>query len=87
MAFHRFRPGAPVEALWPSPDIDTFCRRVTLTLADGGFVTITGDPGTGKSIALRLLAHRLGGMRDLTVGAVDHPQSGCSDFYRELGDL
>jgi len=87
LAFHPFRPGTPVEALWPSPDIDTFCRRVALTLADGGFVTITGDPGTGKSVALRLLADRLSSMRDVSVGAVDHPQSGCSDFYRELGDL
>jgi type II secretory pathway predicted ATPase ExeA len=87
LAFHPFRPDVPIEALWPSPAIDTFCRRVALTLADGGFVMITGDPGTGKSVALRLLAHRLEQMRDVRVGAIDHPQSRCSDFYRELGDL
>lgn len=87
LAFHPFRPGVPLEALWPSPQVDTFSRRVGLTLADGGFVMVTGDPGTGKSVALRVLAHRLGAMRDVRVGAIDHPQSGASDFYRELGDL
>lgn len=87
LAFHPFRPGVPIEALWPSPAVDVFARRVALTLADGGFVMVTGDPGTGKSVALRQLAHRLGQMRDVRVGTLDHPQSRCSDFYRELGDL
>lgn len=87
LAFHPFRPGAPLEALWPPPEIDTFVRRVALTLADGGFVMVTGDPGSGKSVALRLLAHRLGQIRDVRVGSIDHPQSRVSDFYRELGDL
>lgn len=87
LAFHPFRPDVPIEALWPSPTVDVFARRVALTLADGGFVMVTGDPGTGKSVALRQLAHRLGQMRDVTVGTIDHPQSRCSDFYRELGEL
>jgi type II secretory pathway predicted ATPase ExeA len=87
LAFHPFRPDVPIEALWPSPPLDVFARRVALTLADGGFVMVTGDPGTGKSVALRLLAHRLSQMRDVSVGTIDHPQSRCSDFYRELGDL
>lgn len=87
LAFHPFRPGVPVEALWPPPAVDTFVRRVSLTIADGGFVMVTGDPGSGKSAALRILAERLSGMRDVEVGCIDHPQSRCSDFYRELGDL
>ena len=48
---------------------------------------IHGDPGTGKSIALRLLAERLSKLSDVTVGAVSHPQSNLADFYRELGDI
>jgi general secretion pathway protein A len=36
---------------------------------------ITGEPGSGKSIALRLLAHRLRQIPDLTVGTIEHPQS------------
>lgn len=87
LKFHPFRPGLPVEALFPLPDIDRFCRRIELTLADGGFAMITGEPGTGKSATLRLLASRLEQQRDVVVGTIDHPQSGVSDFYRELGEL
>ena len=48
---------------------------------------LTGDPGSGKSIALRLLAERLRALPDVLVGTVEHPQSRTMDFYRELGDL
>jgi type II secretory pathway predicted ATPase ExeA len=87
LKFHPFRPDVPVEALFTVPAVDAFCRRVEFGLADGGFVMITGDPGTGKSVALRLLAHRLRALRDVVVGTIDHPQSRVSDFYRELGDV
>lgn len=87
LKFHPFRPDVPIDALYPVPAVDAFCRRVEFAVTDGGFVSITGDPGTGKSVALRLLAHRLGQMRDVRVGAIDHPQSRLSDFYREIGDL
>jgi type II secretory pathway predicted ATPase ExeA len=87
LKFNPFRPEIPQEALLATPAVDAFCRRVEFALADGGFALITGDPGTGKSIALRVLAARLRGMRDVVVGSVDHPQSGVLDFYRELADL
>jgi len=45
---------------------------------------LTGDPGTGKSVTLRLLAERL---RQLPDVVVEHPQSRTTDFYRELGDV
>ncbi len=48
---------------------------------------IHGDPGSGKSIVLRLLAERLKKQPDITVGAINHPQSNMADFYRELGDI
>jgi general secretion pathway protein A len=48
---------------------------------------VTGDPGTGKSVALRLLHKRLQSVRDVVVGTIEHPQSRTMDFYRELGDL
>jgi type II secretory pathway predicted ATPase ExeA len=87
LKFHPFRPDVPVEALYEMPAVEAFGRRVELTVGDGGFVMITGEPGCGKSVALRLLARRLGGLRDVTVGTIDHPQSRVSDFYRELGDI
>jgi general secretion pathway protein A len=87
LKFHPFRPEIPDEALYRTPAVDSFCARVELTVGDGGFVLITGEPGSGKSVALRLLAQRLRGLRDVVVGTVDHPQSRISDFYRELGDI
>jgi type II secretory pathway predicted ATPase ExeA len=87
LKFHPFRPDVPVEALYISPALDAFLRRVELSIADGGYVMITGDPGTGKSAALRLLGRRLESLRDVVVGTIEHPQSRTMDFYRELGDL
>jgi general secretion pathway protein A len=87
LKFHPFRPEVPVEALHPTPTVDAFCGRVEITVGDGGFVMVTGEPGSGKSVALRLLAQRLGALRDVVVGTIDHPQSRVSDFYRELGDI
>jgi general secretion pathway protein A len=87
LKFHPFRPEIPIEALHTTPAVDAFCGRVEFTVGDGGFVMVTGEPGTGKSVALRLLAQRLRGLRDVVVGTVDHPQSRVSDFYRELGDI
>jgi general secretion pathway protein A len=87
LKFHPFRPDIPIEALHTTPTVDAFLRRVELGIADGGYVMITGEPGTGKSAALRLLARRLSGLRDVVVGTIEHPQSRTMDFYRELGDL
>ena len=87
LKFHPFRPDVPIEALLATPAIDSYLRRVELGIADGGFAMLTGDPGTGKSIILRLLAERLRALPDVLVGTVEHPQSRTMDFYRELGDL
>jgi hypothetical protein len=53
----------------------------------GGFALVTGAPGTGKSVTLRILAERLGAQRDIKIGIVSRPQAGLADFYREMGDL
>lgn len=87
LSFNPFHPNIPIEAVYTTPNVDSFCRHVLFSVASGGFALITGEPGTGKSVAMRLLAHRLGQMHDVTVGSIDHPQSGVGDFYRELGDL
>jgi type II secretory pathway predicted ATPase ExeA len=87
LKFNPFRPDVPLEALYITPTVDAFLRRVELGITDGGYVMVTGDPGTGKSVALRLLGKRLAALRDVVVGTVEHPQSRTMDFYRELGDL
>jgi general secretion pathway protein A len=87
LKFHPFRPDVPIEALFTTPAVDSYLRRVELGIADGGFAMLTGDPGTGKSVALRLLADRLRSLPDVLVGSVEHPQSRTMDFYRELADL
>jgi general secretion pathway protein A len=88
LKWNPFAADLPSEALYPTPKVEAFCWRIEQSLVrEGGFALITGEPGTGKSVVLRLLAERLGRLRDLTVGALTHPQSGGADFYRELGDL
>jgi type II secretory pathway predicted ATPase ExeA len=88
LKWNPFAPDLPSEALFTTPKLDTFCWRLEQShVREGGFALITGDPGTGKSVALRVLAERLGRLREVTVGALAHPQSSVADFYRELGDL
>ena len=54
-----FSPDVPVEALFVTEPVDAFWWRVEQQLFDGGFAAIVGDPGTGKSVVLRLLIDRL----------------------------
>jgi type II secretory pathway predicted ATPase ExeA len=54
---------------------------------EGGFAMISGEPGCGKSAALRILTERLGDLRDVLVGVLTRPQASVADFYREMGHL
>lgn len=88
LKWNPFAVELPPEALRVTPAIQSFCWRIEQTLVrEGGFALVTGEPGTGKSVALRILAERLGALAEVTVGALQHPQSNVADFYRELGDL
>lgn len=88
LKWNPFSPELPTEALHVTPGIEHFYWRIEQNLIrEGGFALVTGDPGAGKSVVLRLLAERLGQLRDLTVGAIAHPSSNLADFYREMGDL
>jgi general secretion pathway protein A len=88
LKWNPFAAEVPLEALIITPKVEAFCWRIEQGhVREGGFALITGEPGTGKSVVLRLLAERLARVRDLTVGALTHPQSNVADFYRELGDL
>ncbi|MEI6723255.1 MAG: ATP-binding protein [Betaproteobacteria bacterium] len=88
LKWNPFSPELPTEALYIPARIESFCWRIEQALIrEGGFAMIHGDPGTGKSVALRVLAQRLARLPDITVGVVSHPQSSLVDFYRELGDI
>lgn len=88
LKWNPFSPELPTGALFVPPRIENFCWRIENALVrEGGFAMIHGDPGTGKSVALRLLADRLSRHADITVGAIHHPQCNLADFYREMGDV
>ena len=88
LKFNPFSPELPTEAIYVPPKIESFCWRIENTQSgEGGFAMIHGEPGSGKSVILRLLAERLARLADITVGIISHPQSNLADFYREMGDV
>jgi general secretion pathway protein A len=87
LKFNPFSQQVPASALFASPQIESFCWRIEQQIGEGGFALALGDPGAGKSAALRILAERLGSMRDLSIGTLTRPQANLADFYRELGCL
>lgn len=87
LKYNPFSPDVPIEALWVSPKTEHFCWRVQHQVREGGFALVTGEVGTGKSVTLRVLAERLSGLREVSVGSLTHPRSRVADFYRELGEL
>lgn len=87
LKWNPFSPDIPTEALWVPARIEAYLRRIESHTADGGFALVVGEPGSGKSVLLRLIADRFGRKRDVLVGTIGRPQSRLSDFYRELGDL
>ncbi len=88
LKWNPFSPELPTEAIYVPPKLENFCWRIEhAQIREGGFAMIHGDPGTGKSVALRLLADRLARLADVTVGVINHPQSNLADLYRELGEV
>jgi type II secretory pathway predicted ATPase ExeA len=87
LKWNPFSPDVPAEALLVTPRVESFCWRVENLAREGGFALVTGEPGLGKSVALRILVERLSAVRDVRVGVLSRPQAGLADFYREMGDL
>jgi type II secretory pathway predicted ATPase ExeA len=87
LKWNPFTPDVPAAALHVAPAVASFCGRVEHLAREGGFALVTGEPGVGKSVALRILVEHLAAERDLKVGLFSRPQTHLADFYRELGDL
>jgi type II secretory pathway predicted ATPase ExeA len=87
LKFNPFSQQVPDTALFTLPHIESFCWRIEQQVGEGGFALVCGDPGVGKSAALRIVSQRLSQGRDLTVGRLTRPQANLADFYRELGHL
>jgi len=87
LKWNPFSPELPSDGLLVTPKIEHFAWRVEQLVQEGGFALISGEPGTGKSVALRVVAGRLQALREVVVGVIERPQSKSSDFYRELGDI
>ena len=81
LKWNPFSPELPTEAVFITQKVENFIWRIEHSqVREGGFALITGDPGTGKSVVLRLLAERLERLHELTVGVLTHPQSNLADF-------
>lgn len=87
LKFNPFSPQVPATALWAPARIESFCWRIEQQTGEGGFAMVLGDPGSGKSAALRILSERLNQLHDLCLGVISRPQAQVADFYRELGHL
>jgi general secretion pathway protein A len=87
LKWNPFSPELPSEGLLVTAKIENFAWRVEQLVQEGGFALVSGESGTGKSVALRIVAERLAAVRDVAVGVLERPQSKGTDFYRELGDI
>ena len=88
LKYNPFGLNPPIDGLLVTPQMDNFFWRVSQgLLREGGFALITGEPGSGKSIALQLLIEYLNRQEEVVVGILSRPQSRLTDFYREMGEL
>lgn len=87
LKWNPFTPDIPTEGCHRTPMADHFLWRVENLARTGGFAMVSGEPGTGKSVLLRLLLHHLNQQPDLTVAILTRPQGSVPDFYREMGAL
>jgi general secretion pathway protein A len=87
LKWNPFSPELPSDGLLATPRIEHFAWRLEQLVQEGGFALVTGESGTGKSVALRIVAGRLQTLRDVMVGVIERPQSKTTDFYRELADM
>lgn len=87
LKWNPFLADVPPEALYKTKQISDFCWRIEHIVLDGGFALITGDPGVGKSTAVRIVAEYLNAIPELSVKSLTLTKCSLRDFYRELSHL
>lgn len=87
LKWNPFNHSIPTEGIYLEESLKQFCWQVESLVMEGGFALITGNVGTGKSVALRWIATKLSEIDEVVVGELVRPQSNIADFYRELGDI
>jgi type II secretory pathway predicted ATPase ExeA len=87
LRWNPFLPDVPPEALYKTKLVEDFCWRAEHIVLDGGFALITGNPGVGKSAAVRIVAEHLSAIPELSVKPLTLVKCGLRDFYRELAQL
>lgn len=86
LRFDPFTRGAPLDACLLTARVEHFCRRVSIQARSGGFCLVSGDPGVGKSVALRQLHRAMADIPDVACAILIRPQASIPDMYRELGE-
>jgi len=82
-----FSQDVPVEALHRHALAELLCWRTEhVLLEEGGFAAVLGEPGSGKSASLRMLAQHLVRTANARVVTLEHASGSVSSFYRELGE-
>jgi type II secretory pathway predicted ATPase ExeA len=77
LKYNPFTAEVPIEALYVPPKVENFCWRIEQAhLREGGFALIHGDPGSGKSVVMRLLA-------ELPIKHAGNCTKNCSTWERD----
>lgn len=87
LKWNPFAADSPIESFYKTNEMENFIWRIENMSKTGGFALLTGAPGTGKSVTLRVLLQHMEQTPDLTIGVLTRPQGSVPDFYRELGML
>ena len=61
LKFHPIRPDIPIEALFTTPAVDSFLRRVQLGIADDGYRVVMNSNRNGGQTVFHIHMHLLAG--------------------------
>lgn len=87
LKWNPFSSEIPAKELFSTERGQFFLFNVENLVFEGGFMLLTGSPGSGKSAILRQVEHRFHEVAEVRLRVFTRPQSTIRDFYRELSDL